>query len=80
MGTGPQNMSVDLEMPNNQIRNDVHPLLNQKRRKHDDVVPRHLLCQRQKPASVYMKAMTFTSKSADDLPAVEALDCGKIKC
>jgi len=28
------------------------------------LLPRHLLCQRQKPTSIYMKAMASTSKSA----------------
>jgi len=66
-------------MQGNQTQNDVHRLLNQKRRKvlfnTVALLPRHLLCQRQKPTSIYMKTMTSTSKSADEFSALEALDC-----
>ncbi len=33
------------------------------------LLPRHLLCQRQKPTSIFMKTMTSTSKSADEFSA-----------
>ena len=39
------------------------------------LLPRHLLCQRQKPTSIYMKTMTFTSNCADEISVLEALDC-----
>ncbi len=35
------------------------------------LLPGHLLCQRQKPTSIYMKTMTSTSKSANEFSALD---------